>query len=309
MPYLLLGAEIPPSTRTLAIVRSSGDDDGYVLGLCDGVEEAPKFTPATPLLEEYEKELKAAVGAAKVGRAFSELVSGLRHGYKTEDLPPPLQKIFARMLETTITASEITLGPNAHYEVCPNPDPKTRDAIGVFSPAGGGKSVWCASFTQKYRRLFPDRPVFILSKNTVADDPAWLALFSDNIDIARDMPPQGSLLIFDDLIDAYDGKMKKAVQRTVQDALQIGRRHNVSVLVTSHQLTDGMNMRAILHDLHSCILFPSHTPTHSLRYFLNKIGLDGDHIIGTLRKAGRAVQVSIRAPQFYLGDKECKLVE
>ena len=330
MPFLTLCDDadlVRLGVRPLAIVKSSGDLDGQILAISEGVESEPaKRRRWAPKLEDWEGELKKLVPKADVGRCFSLLVAGVRTASDAAALPAPLRGVFTRMKEEAEgpkCANSLALPPNSHFESMPNPDPKTRDALFVASPAGGGKTVWCAAWTQKYRRLFPDRKVFILSKNTVADDPAWLALkpedrpeqldvstlLSDNIDIARDFDKEGCLLIFDDLIDAYDGKMAKAVARTVQDSLQIGRRHNISVIITSHQLTAGWATRAILHDVHSCVLFANHTPAHSLRYFLKKIGLDAEHIIPVLRRAGRAVQVSVRAPQWWLGDREAVLLD
>lgn len=330
MPYLTIASDeaLPPDCRPLAIVRSSSEDlDGKILAISEGLESEPsKRKRVTLLLADYESEMRKVVRASEIGRAFAHLMQAVRNGNSADEVPEPLRDVFASMLvaaEAPKHGASMTLPVNSHFETVPNPDPKQRDAIFVASPAGGGKTVWCAAFVQKYRKLFPDRPVFILSKNTVSDDGAWLALrekdrpkqmdvttlLADAIDIARDFPPQGCLLIFDDLIDAYDGKMGKAVNRTVQDALQIGRRHNISVLCTSHELTSYNRTRALLHDMHSVVLFANHTPSHSLRYFLKKVGFDAEHIIPTLRRAGRAVQLSLRAPQWYLGDRECVLTE
>lgn len=334
MPYLSLASDdaLPPGVRPLAIVRSSAPAfDGKVLAIFEGMEAEPaKRKRQTFLLEDYEHELKECVRPSEIGRAFGVLVQAARGGHGLSEVPVPLRAVYADMLaaaqaEGPKCASDISLPPNAHFESVPNPDPTQRDAIFVAAPAGGGKTYWCAAWVQKYRKLFPDRPVFILSKNTVADDPAWMALkkadrpqqmdvstlLADNIDIARDFPTQGCLLIFDDLIDAFDGKMAKAVTRTVQDSLQIGRRHNISVLITSHELTSYNRTRAILHDVHSVVLFANHTPSHSLRYFLGKIlGREGaEGMIPILRRAGRACQLSVRAPQWWLGEHEAKLLD
>jgi hypothetical protein len=330
MPFLTLAtdAALPAGVRPLAIVRSSSDLDGKILAISEGMEGEPSKRRRAPLLlDDYEDELKDVVKASEIGRAFALLVNAVRAGHDVSDVPPPLRAVFMSMLssaEGPKVGNALALPPNAHFESVPNPDPKQRDAIFIASPAGGGKTVWCAAWVQKYRKLFPERPVYILSKNTVADDPAWLSLkpkdrpeqmdvnslLSDSIDIARDFPPDGCCLVFDDLIDAFDGKMAKAVTRTVQDSLQIGRRHNISVLITSHELTSYNRTRAILHDVHSCVLFANHTPGHSLRYFLSKLfGKVDDGMVPMLRKAGRAVQISVRAPQWWMGDHEARLLD
>ena len=65
--------------------------------------------------------------------------------------------------------------------------------------------------------------------------------------------------------------------------------------------------RAILHDSHFCCVFPSLTPPHSLRFFMTKIGVD-EKLIPEMRKWGRAVYISLRAPMWCVSESVAKLL-
>ena len=127
------------------------------------------------------------------------------------------------------------------------------------------------------------------------------------MDVSKDFPPGGSLTIYDDCVDAYSGKQEKAVLLAVQNQLQLGRKFHQDVLIISHQLTDYSKTRAILHDSHWCCVFPSHTPPHSLKFFLHKIGVD-EKLIGEMRRWGRAVYISLRAPMWCVSENSARLL-
>jgi len=311
--------------RPIAVVR--GDDGalrGHVLGVRDALAESPtRRKPSASLLGGKLRAAGVHAGARTTRDLLAAAAAVDLHA--EAELDDEGERAFALAKETLSgprRAREVTLPAFAHFEPIPTTVPSDRDVIYVASPAGGGKTVYISQWALKYRRLWPDRKVFIASANTVADDPAWLALppasrplqidvatiFSEAVDVATAFPG-ACLVILDDLIDAKDGKQAKAVLRFAQDLLQIGRRHGLSVLITSHELTSYSRTRAILHDCHSVVVFPHHTPRHSLSYFMRKL-FGGDAELPRLKAWGsRWVQLSVRSPQWALGEHQACTIE
>ena len=329
MPFLALCQEdrLPKDAKPLAIVRSSNEGlDNKLLGLYSGHESEPvrRAKAPAPKLEHYERALKKAVGQAQLGRAFAGLVAAVKANADEEDVPAPLRRIYASMCAESAgpkIASCIELPPGSSFQLVPNPDPKVRD-VGYFAgPAGSGKSWAAAQWAEKYYKLWPDRKIFMFTANDIEADPAWAKLLKSGaltildpktlwlspMDVARDFPEEGSLTIYDDCIDAFAGKQEKSVLLAVQNQLQLGRKFGQSVLVISHELSNYSKTRAILHDSHWCCVFPSLTPPHSLKYFLSKIGID-PKIIPQMRTWGRAVYLSLRAPQWAVSEHSARLL-
>lgn len=331
MPFLALCPEaaLPKDARPLAIVRSSNSDlDGQVLGLYTGHESEPqRRAKATPKLEKYEKDIKKIVGAAETGRCFAALLGGLRAGGAVADVPESLQHVYNRMLAECAgpkISSSISLPPGASFELVPQPNEKGERDVGyIAGPAGCGKSYAAAQFASKYHALWPKRQIFFFTANDIGADPAWLPLLKKHaltlldpktlveapMDVARDFPTEegGSLTIYDDCIDAFTGKAEKAVLLAVNNQLQLGRKFGQSVLVISHELTNYSKTRAILHDSHWVCVFPALCPPHSLKFFLNKIGVD-EKLLPEMRKWGRAVYISMRAPQWAVSESCARLL-
>lgn len=330
MPFLALcdEADLPKDARPLAIVKSSNEAlNGQILGLYTGHEDAPakKAKAPPPNLTDYEKEIKKVVGAANVGKCFADLVRALRSGAEPDDVPPPLRPVFARMCAAAAgptIASSISLPPGATFELVPPPGEKDERVVGYFAgPAGSGKSYAAAQWAEKYHSMWPERKIFFFTANDVSADPAWAkllkhkaltlldpkTLLASPMDVARDFPSDGSLTIWDDCIDAFSGKLEKAVLLGVQNQLQLGRKFGQSVIVISHELSNYGKTRPILHDAHFACVFPALTPPHSLRFFLTKIGVD-EKLIPQMRKWGRAVYLSLRAPGWAVSENTARLL-
>jgi hypothetical protein len=331
MPFLCLTKEsaVPKNSKILAVVRSGTSLDGNVLALsskdADDETAAEQRAKATLKFETFERALrKAKLKPQEASRAFTLLTRQVKAGDDEEEVPEPLRPVFRSMLAACAApehANAVCLPPGHRFELVPTQDAKGRNCLGFFGAAGCGKTWACANWVLRYHKLWPDRKIFILSANTVSDDPAWLSLpesarpkqldantlMESGIDVARDFG-KPCCVVVDDLLDAVDGRMKRAVVRFVSDLLDIGRRHGVSCCITNHLLTDGQRTRALLHSLEAVYIFPSLTPSHSTRYFCKKIGIP-ETMIPWMKSAGRAVVCSIVAPQYLLGDSECRLIE
>lgn len=331
MPYLLLGPdEAHKGTAPLAIVRSSDPAlHGRLISVSDDHRDSPSPTrfERTPRLDagKYTRILRrAGMTPREAARAIGELEAGVRAGKSSSEMPSELRVVFTAALDDMAGpefGDEVTLPPLSSFEPVPNPNPEERDAICFLGRPGCGKTYLMAAFVRRYHALFPERAVYILSKNDTSTDPAWLALpekarpkaidpaslLASEVDMARDLAR--CCVIVDDALDAFDGKMNKAVERFCADALDIGRRACITVLISMHLLTAGHRSRTLLNSSHSAVIFPSLTPTHSLRYFLTKLGLDAKELIPKLRRMGRWVQISLTAPVWCLAETSCCLLD
>ena len=63
----------------------------------------------------------------------------------------------------------ITLPHDAHMSPCePTQDPAGRDCTFVAGPSGAGKSTVARGFAERYRALWPRRPIVLISR--LSDD-------------------------------------------------------------------------------------------------------------------------------------------
>ncbi len=82
-----------------------------------------------------------------------------------------------------------------------------------------------------------------------------------------------SVCIFDDIDVILDKKIRDAVYSILNQALEIGRRFKITIVVTNHLPTNGKDTRRILNEAHTITYFPRRAGGR-IRYLLeNYVGL------------------------------------
>lgn len=257
---------------------------------------------------------------------------------KLPDVPPePLMALKE--------ASFVKLPPNSWFEPLPlikTEDRAAKDAyrttMYVAGRSGSGKSFWSAGVIQRYHKLWPGQPIWGICKTKLADDPAYAGLdirqlplnklkeyaakqqakaakgggssgggaSGEVIDVREAFGADGCLILFDDW-DSFEADDKKLVLSLIKDVQNLGRKLKISIIVTSHLLTNYNETRGIISEAENITLFPQHTMPQQLTYLCAKLGLPKD-VIASLRRKGRWVMIHNAAPLYLLSETECELL-
>ena len=200
-----------------------------------------------------------------------------------------------------------------------------REVVTAFGPSGAGKSHVCKQYVKNYKKLWPKRDVFILSK--VVGDPTFDDI-SDMVDfipldisvimsieLGRESPDSldPCLIVFDDIDAIEDKSLNLAVSNLLKSVLELGRHNQVSAFITQHLIgtgTDQKRSRTILNETHRVFVFPAASSTSSLEYFLTKhvgISKDESKIIKSL--PSRWVCIHRRYPLYYVWSEGIAMVK
>lgn len=181
----------------------------------------------------------------------------------------------------------IALNKGEKFALEPTHDPKGRDVIMVGGKSGSGKSYIARNFIKRYERLFPRRPIRLVSylkEDTTIDD----AKGAERIDPEQwvESPPEldyfeESLLVLDD-IEGFERSNKDvfhAIQRVVDMIATTGRHAAASILNCSHLLTDYKRTRLWLGESNQFCIFPNGASLKQLNTLLGSYaGADGREI-------------------------------
>lgn len=162
----------------------------------------------------------------------------------------------------------------------PFPTMKTREVIYVAGPSGSGKSTYAAKYIENYKKLNPDKDIFVFSRldNDPAIDklyPSYVkldkSLIDNPIDITKELK-DGCLVLFDDCDTITDEKVKKAVSKLKNDILETGRHMNIYIVNTSHLINpnDKKDGRTIMNECTSLTIFPKSGSSYAIKYALEK---------------------------------------
>jgi len=216
--------------------------------------------------------------------------------------------------------TKITIPDDCVFNIIPSTDKDKRDVIYVAGASGSGKSYQAKIFADNYRRLFPHREVYLISK--LAEDSTLDSMKTgvpERLDYSTfvDSPPDintfsNSLVIADDF-DTIDGKAGKALKLFLDDIAIMGRKHhenqgNVSLLVLTHKLSDYGRTRVLLNESSHYLLYPQSTAFNQLSNLLEKyIGLTKDDL-RRIRRLGRWVLISKNFPQYVMAQHHAEIL-
>jgi len=203
-----------------------------------------------------------------------------------------------------------------HFELSVN-NTQERQIIYVTGQSGSGKSYWTRRYVDAYKKVYPDRPIYLFS--CIAED--------DSIDKIKDLQRinltpeiltediqaedfKDSCVIFDDCDTIMDKKLRKKVLEIQGSILQVGRHFNVSAIITSHVATNGAETRLILTEAHAIVFFPHGMASRSLKYLLESyMGMDKHEIKKIKALEGRAVTFVKTFPKCVVSEKEVYILK
>lgn len=219
--------------------------------------------------------------------------------------------------ETGVLQVEIPM--DCRFSVLPSTDKDKRNIFYVAGASGSGKSWFAKMVAQNYAKMYPDRPIYLISKLEADEtidscEPAPIRLdYKEFIDNPPDINKlSNSMVIFDDY-DVIGGAEGEAVHTLIDDVATMGRKHGegqgcITMMCLTHALTNYKKTRVLLNESDHYVVYPQNTNAKGLRYLLGTyMGLDNDDI-KRLKKMGRYVVLSKNYPQFILSGNRCELL-
>lgn len=299
----------------VAIVRG-GDMDGRVLYIHpDGKQETPCAGAGRDIdTVRYMKDLKHIKPMERI-KVMSELVEGLGKTSADSIADEKTRKVFEDMSKDSAKDNAIVLPDDSTFHCIPNPDPKCRDVYYVAGISGSGKSHFARGIAEAYRKLYPHREVYLISKlqeddtldNMKGGKPKRISLDS----LVEDYPSidefKECLVIADDY-DTLDKKYLSVVQKLIDDIAIMGRHTTTTLLALSHYLTNYKSTRLILSESNYIVLYPQATSYKAMKYVCeHQCGMSSEEV-QDLKKQGRWVAIKKTFPAFVISAHKAYLL-
>ena len=184
----------------------------------------------------------------------------------------------------------------------PAADAAHRDLVWIGGPSGCGKSTVMRNFAERYRAMWPDRTIMLVTKLD-EDDPS-LPTKTKPLNIQRvrlaslvDTPMTTEeltecLVLLDD-VEGLPKDQEAAVQELADRIANRGRHWVTSMVYSSHLLTNYKTTRNLLGECHYYVVYPSFTSAMQLNRLLGAYAGMDKHEIDAVR-ALRSRWVAVR---------------
>jgi hypothetical protein len=161
MPYLdfTKGANATP----VAVVRG-GDKDGEVLYLHNNEGKKPAdAVKKEPKAIRFMKDLKHLKASERV-KAMKDMADAVKQGKDDVEGDEDTKKVYKRMKGEAEKDASIELPDDSMFVPIPPIDPTKRVCYYVAGQSGSGKSYFARGIAEAYKKLFPEREVYLISK-------------------------------------------------------------------------------------------------------------------------------------------------
>lgn len=309
-----LSFESAKGAKPIALVKG-GEHDAELLYLHEDDAKRGKHRNSINA-NKYATELRSLKPAERT-KLISRLEEARNKGLEPEQLigeTALARQLYERILADDTQSKDIELESGA-FELLPSPDPKKREVFYIAGASGSGKSYKAKELGEYYKKLYPDREVYLISKLT--EDSGTLdkmrpkpkriniqSLITDYPDLDEF---KDCMVIFDDY-DTFTGDAEKVVHKLIDDLATMGRHTNTTMLCLSHYLTNYKKTRLLLNEATHIIVYPMATSYHALSYLLKThIGMTRDDI-RDLKKMGRWVCIYKHFPQYLISAEHARML-
>lgn len=244
----------------------------------------------------------------KIGRPIAKIKGGKLDGNIIYISPEEDEEIGLRSLE---------LPAGSKFQPIPDKT-KERDCHYITGASGSGKSTWARKFIKEYQSLYnkgkKQRPIYLFSR--IKEDSSLDSIKPNRIKIGENLIQdplhledfKNSLVIFDDTDIIKPKIIRDSVDHIRDEILQGGRHHNITCVVTNHNLV-GRELKTVLNECHTITFFPSNY-NRGLKYLLVEyLGLDRHQIKKIRKTKSRWVTVFKTYPQVILTENEIMMAK
>ena len=291
--------------KPIAIVKG-GDYDKEVLYLHEDDHKGKK--PKNEIsATKYTTELRDLKPTERV-KLINRLSEAKAKGLASDQLVGETglaKQLYDRILSDESKDTSVNL-PDGDFQILPSPDPKKREVFYIAGASGSGKSYIAKSIAECYKRIFPDREVYLISKlgedNTLDSmkPPPKRINIQTLIDDYPDLEEFADCCVIFDDYDTFTGQAEKTIHKLIDDLATMGRHTNTTMLCLSHYLTNYKKTRLLLNEATHLVVYPMATSFHALCYLLKThVGLSKDDC-RDLKKMGRWVCFYKHYPQWSL---------
>lgn len=185
------------------------------------------------------------------------------------------------------------------------------EQVYASGPNGSGKTYWASQWLKLFRRMYPDKPIYIFSD--VAEDPLLdkikggverIAL-DDNLieDPIKPADLEDSVVVFDDIDSIADDDIRKAVNTLRDTLLKTSRHNNIYVICTNHLSTDYKNTRTLINECRSIVCFPKSGAVNQIsRIFKDYCGMTSKQVEDVMQIPSRWIMLHKNYPMYICFD-------
>ena len=185
-----------------------------------------------------------------------------------------------------------------------------RSILYVAGQSGSGKTWFCKEYLLEYQKIFPKNEIYMFS--TVSDDPSLKEVKISYIDVSSIVDDdldssdfKDSMVLFDDIENISEKKVKNAVTKVLNHILVTGRHFNTSCIITNHNLYNGIHTKLQLNESSSITYFPVTAGSKQIKYLLdNYLGLSKEEIQKISKIKSRSITILKSYPKIVLANKE-----
>ena len=193
--------------------------------------------------------------------------------------------------------------------------PKGHFAMGVYGSSGVGKSFFISQIVTQFKKMNPDKPIYIFSP--IRDDPAFVKLKAIYIKIDDSILQEelqtseftSGLCIFDD-IESVSRQYFKAVSLFRDKCLEVGRHEGINIICVSHVIQAGNLTKKIINESDLSVVFPRSNFSAIEKLVKNNYGFGREDIkyLRELGKTSRWVCIKRSYPTAIISENEVKIV-
>ena len=183
----------------------------------------------------------------------------------------------------------------------------------IAGPSGSGKTTYAINLVKNYKKIYPNKDFFLFSRTDYKNDPAFKgmkinqiniddSLLNNPINIEKELTG-GCILLFDDCNTIQNDKLKKCIDKLMTDVLEIGRKLDITIIITSHLVipNDKKIARTIMNEIHSMTIFPKSGSSQQISYSLKTyFGFNRSNIQNILDSKSRWVTINRTYPMTLL---------
>lgn len=223
---------------------------------------------------------------------------------------------------------EIKLTGRSQFQPIPVKEKDQIERLYISGASGSGKSTYLAKYIREFLKMKGNKNKTIYLFSSVDYDPQLDDHFEDNLvrvldeidedelignPLTIDDFDSGSVLIFDDTFKITSPKVRVMIFCLLESMLEIARHKDLTIIVTSHILSNYRQTRTIQNEATSVTVFPQYSGgLYGIKEYLKrKIGMSSLEMkrFLSLSKNSRWVSIYRRNPMFVLSSKEAYIFD